>query len=508
MLIRRPTRPRSHSLDGTIAIAATAIALLACCDLARGEQSAPPPIDLRFSDSGTYTFGAEYEGSVLRIIAVGSGGGGSGAMSRQWLARTGAGGGSGAVVVRYYTITGDRTVAWTIGTGGAGGMGWGDAAALNPGPRMNGADGQATTVIASFGAELDALGGNGGLYLQSGYNQSEFAEKLPPLGGIGAMPRGRTGADGIASLRLRQFGTYEGGFGGRLSDIDVSLAAFGAGGDGGDVVADKTFPASGEIKADTGLPGAPGSNGLVILQVGTPEWTSLGASAGALVPPSPAALVALTAELNAACAQPDVCTAADMTAIARSDSLFSLSPEEQAGVVGAISHIADKAYEKLGGTALGGNLLLIAELAVFSEGLNSKEQPFVHLDPTLATLNEGGLNELYGQLVVAHTVVEHSALSPERDLALAELEARAAAVTKEIERRRELGIPAKLSPSQYNRAVRGAVERVEGGAVDDPGQTFQEPEQELPVDARPELVPEVTVTEGGGTKMRPREMSK
>lgn len=185
--------------------------------------------------------------------------------------RVGAGGGSGAIVFSEAEISGDRTVAWTVGKGGQAGPDlWGE---------FNGAPGTATVVYPSFDQQLTAEGGLGGIYVATGLTpvKTEVSDwPAPSMGGNGGMPRGVSGSDGQLDVRFVIPLEVKGGPGGRLQ-VDA-----GAGGDGASINFVTPIPGTylhgrPGVKVAGKFSGAAGEAGMVELQVGMalPEFLKI-----------------------------------------------------------------------------------------------------------------------------------------------------------------------------------------------------------------------------------------
>jgi len=218
-----------------------------------------------FSQDGSFVFPSEFEGQVLRMIAVGGGGAGSNSLIVGSTGRVGSGGGSGAISYIETTITGSREVRWKVGKGGESG----GETFLAP---VSGKNGEQTSIQTSFGPQVIADGGQGGVYVASGLTTVKTSVSdwpAPSMGGVGGIPRGMSGEDGKLDFRFTEPLVLAGGQGGRLP------LQWGAGGDGASIHYTAPVPGtflSAKLPAGAKVPGkaagAPGHDGRVILQVG------------------------------------------------------------------------------------------------------------------------------------------------------------------------------------------------------------------------------------------------
>ena len=176
-----------------------------------------------YSASGTYTAAS----NVTAILAILTGGGGSGRWHIQGYSYIGQGGAAGGTAIRFYAVTPGQTIAYTIGAGGP---------ALPVGSFVNGTNGNAGGA-STFNTASNPLTANGGA---GGTGDTAF-NNVPLFGGVagGSASGGQiniTGsyADGSSG------GDSFWGAGGRVRKNTAGLAGqFGAGGAaaGGDALA-------------------------------------------------------------------------------------------------------------------------------------------------------------------------------------------------------------------------------------------------------------------------------
>ena len=178
--------------------------------------------------------------SLLKVRIHGAGGGGGGNTGQGG----GGGGGGGGYAEAVVPVSGGQIIPVLVGSGGAGGPNTGRSASGN-----NGQDGGSS----SFGSAIGATGGRGGAGSLAG-GQGDSGSGGSGFGTIISM----TGGAGNAG-----FSTGPNGFGGHG-------AAGAAGGGGG--AASSGLPSSGASPGGGGaggggnFPGAPGANGLAIIE--------------------------------------------------------------------------------------------------------------------------------------------------------------------------------------------------------------------------------------------------
>jgi hypothetical protein len=130
------------------------------------------------------------------------------------------------------------------------------------GPAMiSGKNGGTTTVTLSTGYSISANGGEGAVNIRSGDTDfTKFWNPVPPLGGVGGVPWGIAGGNGVPSINVTRGKYYPGGTGGQLSGI----ASGGGGGNGGGTIGQAVL-FGGETEA------GPGKSGFVQLQILQPR---------------------------------------------------------------------------------------------------------------------------------------------------------------------------------------------------------------------------------------------
>lgn len=408
------------------------------CHTLAASGTTAPRFDQTFTTDGSVILGPEYEGALLRIIAVGGGGGGSRSASRGYTVRVGAGGGSGAVTYRDIVISGSRQVTWKVGRGGTGGT--------IPGPGR-GDQGGYSKVELSFGPSVAAEGGAGGVFVSSGLTPTKTAVSdwpAPSMGGQGGIPRGVSGEDGQLDFRFTTLGDKPGGAGGKLS-VDA-----GAGGAGGGAAA-RTFGSGGVVQAEPGSTGSNGQDGLVILQVGI----SLPAILSDVGEPSPpaaiSALEALIADIATECARLQNKCSAEFAAMIKTASSQTLSFQQKAVLL--FSHgslLPDFLKEAVSQIPLTRGAILFQVLAPTVIDEPRVEPPALPLNSRFQELTGQQLDEAAAAYDAAAVAMQASMPnSPERDTVVANLRAHAASMRKELTARGQRGVSYKEAPVDH-----------------------------------------------------------